>query len=360
MRRDFTIFKRKDKKFYYYTTYIDGKRVYKSTGKKTKAEAILFCQNKLMDGTLKTSYKTNKFGDFAEGFFDTNSLYMKEKKDINREITESSRRIKETILKNKILPFFSQRTINEISPSIIQDWLLSFKDIKPQTKAIYLSTLSLIMQEAVFRGLIQFNPCLNVKKPRGQKTERGCFTREQIKLLFDSEWSNNDIKLMCKLSTLTGLRLNEIRALKVDKIKDGYLIIDTSIENRIQKEKKPKSRKTRFVPITKELQAELLKQAENKKGYIFISKAKTNRSWTQVFIGRELKKQLKKCNIENLNLSFHSFRHFFNSQLVLSNVKSEIIRKVIGHESEEMTDNYTHIQASDLSAVREVQETLLN
>ena len=42
------------------------------------------------------------------------------------------------------------------------------------------------------------------------------------------------------------------------------------------------------------------------------------------------------------NLTFHSFRNFFNTQMVSSGIPSEVVRKTVGHESGEMTGRYFH------------------
>ena len=55
------------------------------------------------------------------------------------------------------------------------------------------------------------------------------------------------------------------------------------------------------------------------------------------------------------NLSFHSFRHFFNTQIIAAGVSGEIARNVVGHESEDMTDHYLHLGSKELDSVRRVQ-----
>ena len=64
------------------------------------------------------------------------------------------------------------------------------------------------------------------------------------------------------------------------------------------------------------------------------------------------------ASIEREGLTFHSFRHFFNSQLVASGVQGELVRAVIGHESEAMTERYLHLQASQMKPIMQVQEAI--
>lgn len=56
-----------------------------------------------------------------------------------------------------------------------------------------------------------------------------------------------------------------------------------------------------------------------------------------------LKKEMKKNNMtyDGEKLSFHSFRKYFNTLLVSSNVEGDLIRTVLGHNSVDMTIRYT-------------------
>jgi integrase len=58
------------------------------------------------------------------------------------------------------------------------------------------------------------------------------------------------------------------------------------------------------------------------------------------------------------NLSFHSWRHWLNSQLIEAHVAPEKIRAVTGHSSSEMTMLYYHAQTSEMADVRAVQTRL--
>lgn len=74
----------------------------------------------------------------------------------------------------------------------------------------------------------------------------------------------------------------------------------------------------------------------------------------------KLMQQMEACKIDykKLGLSFHSFRHFFNTQLVANNVEQNKILAVIGHTSVKMTQHYLHLEASDLKQVRKVQNAI--
>jgi integrase len=58
-------------------------------------------------------------------------------------------------------------------------------------------------------------------------------------------------------------------------------------------------------------------------------------------------------------LSFHSWRHFFNTLMRMSDVADSKVQSVTGHRSMRMTDHYTHFDTRQFNEIRDVQETLL-
>jgi integrase len=57
------------------------------------------------------------------------------------------------------------------------------------------------------------------------------------------------------------------------------------------------------------------------------------------------------------NLSFHSARRFFNT-LLRRSVSGDVLRKMTGHDSDEMTEHYTDYLPEDLSAIADAQAKL--
>ena len=58
-------------------------------------------------------------------------------------------------------------------------------------------------------------------------------------------------------------------------------------------------------------------------------------------------------------MSFHSWRHWLNSQLIEAHVPPEKIRMLTGHSSSEMTLLYYHAQVDAMADVRDVQTRVL-
>jgi integrase len=58
------------------------------------------------------------------------------------------------------------------------------------------------------------------------------------------------------------------------------------------------------------------------------------------------------------NLTFHSWRHFFNSVMRARAVPAPVLQRVTGHASAEMLERYTHFSHQDFQQIAEIQEGL--
>jgi integrase len=54
------------------------------------------------------------------------------------------------------------------------------------------------------------------------------------------------------------------------------------------------------------------------------------------------------------NVTFHSWRHFFNSYF-RTKIPDAKLQQMTGHKTQEMTDHYTHFRIEDFNDVRLLQ-----
>ena len=56
--------------------------------------------------------------------------------------------------------------------------------------------------------------------------------------------------------------------------------------------------------------------------------------------------------IKERHLSFHSWRHFYNSKLINSGIPKSIVQSIIGHVNDDsMTEHYTHVSIEEQQIV---------
>ena len=59
------------------------------------------------------------------------------------------------------------------------------------------------------------------------------------------------------------------------------------------------------------------------------------------------------------NIDFHSLRHFFNSML-RGEIDDNNLRLIVGHQSERMSDNYTHEVRERLLQIGKVSSNIIS
>ena len=363
MRDDHFVIFRQSNGFYYYYVYRYGKRIKRSTGEKRKADALQVVLERrdahdLLNERKKTSWQT--FREFAEPFFDYDRCPIIQDKvgrggHYSRQMADTNRRN----VQKYLIPVFGSKVLEEISAAMVNQWLLSLPDkfgITPQTASYQLVMLRQMLDVAVSQGIIRENPTRAVKPLFAKRKERGCYSQEEVSRIFSSPWTDTLCEYACRLSSLTGMRLGEVRGLRISRVYSDYILLDTSWSD-MEGLKTTKSGKSRKVPIPQEF-SEQLHSLPLVSDLIFTYDG--NQPFAKSTVLNKLKERMTEVGIDwkKENLGFHSFRHFFNTRLLAMGVDEAKVRSIIGHESKQMTDLYAHLSAEDLKQIRIVQESI--
>lgn len=59
------------------------------------------------------------------------------------------------------------------------------------------------------------------------------------------------------------------------------------------------------------------------------------------------------------NISFHSWRHYFNTIMRSNNISDSKLQRMTGHKSLQMTDHYTHYGLDDLKEIGDIQAKII-
>jgi integrase len=386
IRETFTVFARvlkSGKVVFYYQTYDEkGRRQYaKSTGKSKKTEAKEYCMRLFRDGLLIPEKKVPSFAEFSEGWWDFGTSPYLKWRQLHEPLAESTIAMNKGYYENHIKDYFAKFRLDEITPEVLEAWLLEMsvkkemgnkkdenrKTLKPKTINSVYGTLRLMLGEAYRKKLIKTNPCHEVKELKEEEFEREIITLEEYFKLFPVKWSkvwdNELIYRANRIAATTGLRIGELRGLRGEHIYDDYIYICGQY-TRYGYSKHTKTKNNRKVPISPELKKEFdILTKINGQGYVFsedggetpVSVDRIRRQLDQAFedIGISHAEKIER------NLSFHAWRHFFNTFLRVRNVADSKVQPVIGHMTKKMTDKYTHFDTRKFNEVRDVQTELL-
>jgi integrase len=370
----FTVFARvlpSGKRVYYYQCYNEkGKRQWaKSTGLSTKTEATAFCMKLFRDGLLIPEQKLPLFSEFSAGWWDIETSRYLKWRQLHDPITPGTMLLHKSNFDCHIKGYFAKYRLDEITPGVIESWLLALtgQGLKYSTVNLQYRTFKLMMAEAVRMKLLKNNPCLEVKELKGEGTEREILSVGEARSLFPPDWrlvwDSHAACLAHKLAACTGVRIGELRGLKCEFVYGDYIRIagQYGVFKYLPYTKTKQSRNIPIAPLMRqELEGLLL---ANKGGFVFSDDggatplsadriyAEYSRALGRIGISAEEKRKR--------NLTFHSWRHFLNTLLRMSNVADGKVQKVTGHLSMKMTEHYTHFDARQFTEVRNVQAELL-
>ena len=364
----------------------EGKRKSKNTGysRKSDAEELI----KQWEREEAPSDGGPLLKSFAENFFtDPDSCpYLAWHPNLKPQTIYGHRNNLERILKR-----FGDTRIKKITDYEFEQWLIRLRKIpkKKGKKTDLLSgssrnsiveTYMIIMREAKKLRLVDQLPEIS-RSERGSR-HRDILTEDELNTLFPGEevelherWSLTDIDrsgymfgLMAKVQLQGGMRPGEIRALKPEQLfpqhNTIYIVHQLDSRDRIAPLKKASSddKRLRFVRIPATTMDQLQRWVQfNEIGedeFIFTFDGDFVR---KDYYRRRFQKVLRKNGIESGDrwLTPYTLRYTFRSRMH-GNMDLKTIMDMMGHRSEEVSENYLQINPEMFKVFEVYQEKIDN
>jgi hypothetical protein len=246
LHNDFTLYWRvvpSGKRVVYFHAYDEnGKRLCgKSTGETTMTAARVKCHRLFKNGGLiPGKRKPVTFGEYAAGFWERGSEYVKNQES-RADITDTYINNCRKMMTNQILPFFANTPLAKITDKDVNKWLLGFRERKVQkdgkTEIVryqntyantVFGTFNVMLAEAVRQGLLSSNPCDKVRRLKNDRKKVTILTVGEVQKLFPkkykSVWGEKiTAYAVCRLASLTGMRIGEILGLRGEYVFDDYI-----------------------------------------------------------------------------------------------------------------------------------------
>jgi integrase len=224
-----------------------------------------------------------------------------------------------------------------ITANVVNEWVGApeLAHLSPVTIKGIVTTLQLALGKRFSRGAISYPSQDEVENdPR-------CYLAEEVKQIVEA--AKGQYQVLFKLAAETGARAGELYALTVDDLLFDHNVIRINKSMYRQKVGSPKTKNAiRWVNV-KPYVMEMLNTHLNGRnsGLVFQSKRKTALV-NCVVLNKHLHPLLRKLGLERGGM--HAFRHHRVSTLVMARTAVEVIKKWIGHGSEEMIRRYTHLR----------------
>ena len=316
---------------YRYTDWQGKRRTSTKRGFATKREAEEWLRNFLI--TQKADFDM-KFEDFWK-------MYCA---DMETRLREHTMRTKKYIVELKILPYFGDKRVNDITAADIRQWQNEL--IKMGYSPTYLKTinnqLSAIFNYAVRYYDLKSNPCVKAGSMGKSKAEEMDFwTGEEFRKFIDSVMNK---RLSYMTFYWTGMRMGELLALNSKDIDlEKRTISITKSYQRLGKKdvitppKTPKSKRVITVPEflaadIKDYMDSLYDLQENDRLFPI----------TKYYLEHEMQRGIKESGVKRIRV--HDLRHSHASMLIELGFSPLEIANRLGHEKVETTLNtYAHL-----------------
>lgn len=209
-----------------------------------------------------------------------------------------------------------------------RSWRLG-EGIKPKTCNNELTYIKALYNELKNLQIIKFeNPLASIKPLKVDETELAYLSHDQIKELLETI-KHHDANLITRICLATGARWGEAQGLKRRQVRDGHIHYT-----------KTKSSKNRNIPISPELEKEILGiQKEELFG------------WSLSAFERALRKT--SITLPRGQAS-HVLRHTFASHFMINGGNILSLQRALGHSDLKMTMRYAHLAPDHMSEVLEL------
>jgi integrase len=171
----------------------------------------------------------------------------------NKHVEASTRAAYISYLNKHFYPYFGNRRLNRISPSLVQDWVAHAKDqgLSPRSIRKYHVMLSSIFARAVKDRVLVHNPCDHTELPKViNRKARTLTPDEYIRLLAAIP---DQHRLMVETLIEVGLRWGELVALKprhIDFLRRSLTVEETIVE--VSKKHSPTDQRYLVKPYPKD------------------------------------------------------------------------------------------------------------
>jgi integrase len=196
----------------------------------------------------------------------------------------------------------------------------------------------------------------------GKTRERGILEQDEVDRLFSLEWPSNKSRLAVFIGYNTGMRMGEIRALRVCDIHEKRRSVKHSWGSK-SRLKCTKDQEIREIPILPSLYDEIkafIHQMElNKLDSLLFPGNKPGIPYNNRQIGKDFNKMLEKIGIfdeerKERNIVFHSWRHLLAKNLAEKGTNKAIGMKILGHKTSRIFDHYaSHVDKETFNQMEE-------
>lgn len=206
-------------------------------------------------------------------------------------------------------------------------------------------------------GLVLVDPMDRVERPRSEERLIRPFTDSQLRQLLGVFNLSDPLELrdyaVVVLLADTGLRLSEALSVKLGQI-------DWAQDSVVVMGKMRKERRVSFGATARKVLMNWIRRRGEIGGceWVFVTRLGGKVEGTP--FGHRLKEYTRRAGIAEDRLSAHALRHYFAVTFLKNGGSLPVLKRLLGHESLEMTQRYLNFSESDLMAQQQRQASPLD
>lgn len=293
------------------------------------------------------------------------NLYQVYLEEMEIRLKQSTVLIKKNICESKILPYFADKPVNEISAVDVRTWQNLLMKAKPGYSETYLKTinnqLSAIMNYAKKFYNLKINPCEQAGSIGASRAEQMRYwTLEEFLDFRESLYGRENARICFDVLYWTGMRVGELLALTGQDIdlERKEILINKSYQ-RLQGDDVITSPKTKRSNRRVLIPDFLCKEIRE-----FIEKSSYERAeerifpFSKAFLNYEMKQGCARAGVKKIRV--HDLRHSHVSLLIDRGFDALVIAERVGHENVSTTLNtYAHLFPNKQAALAASLEKLV-
>jgi len=198
-----------------------------------------------------------RFVDYLYRFWDWNGDYVQGRLERGRSIGRKYVDDCLSKIKRHIEPYFKDILLCDITTNALEQFMRSIprRDDNPdkgyarRTINVIIKIIKKALKEAVRLEIIPRNPADKIELLADDKRERGILTPDELEQLFQQTWPDERSKTASILASVSGMRLGEIAALRIEDldIDQGVIHVRHSYSDYEKRLKGTKNEKSRFI-----------------------------------------------------------------------------------------------------------------
>jgi integrase/recombinase XerD len=242
------------------------------------------------------------------------------------------------------------KQLNKQPEDIEVDDVKQFMAEKLTEKSSSSIILFLAAVKYAYTNILKKDVTLGIKRPKKEKRIPTVMTKEEVKRLINSIYSDKS-RLMVSMLYACGFRISELINLNIN---------DLNFIEKTGMVKQAKGKKDRVFNIPTFLVADLNKQIEEQKKLnheLLFSNEETGKKLSASNIEKIVRKAVKRAGIQK-DIHCHTLRHSFATHLLENGVDLRTIQTLLGHSSISTTELYTHISNQQIKNVKSPIDSL--